>query len=721
MPLTVLSVGYPLAKVSDHTAGGAEQVLSILDRGLVRAGHRSMVLAPAGSRCRGLLISVPVPSGLLDDAAKQEARRKFRNCLNQALDRYSVDIVHMHGLDFSEYLPDSDIPVVVTLHLPLSWYVSDALRDSGSNTVRVCVSRSQAHRAPLGTRIDSVIPNGIDLTRFRPARKRGNYAVMIGRICPEKGFDLAIGAAQRAGIDVIIAGTVFEYPEHREYFDSKIAPRLSHRVRYIGAVGGEPKARLLAGAKCLLIPSLVQETSSLVAMEAMASGTPVIARRSGALPEIIQQGYTGFLVDSVEEMAHAITVSESLRPEVCRREAERRFSSEKMIAQYFKLYRSVMAPTEVRASDVSPGLQTGACGVHAALQAGPGGAQLRNDFAARLVTTPEQFRSVAPEWRDLWQRCPEATTFQRPEWLLPWIEAFSPREPAAIEVRHQGLLVGFAPLLIYSRGMERVLAFIGGGVSDYLNVLLDPRYTRETMASIFAAIQKISGWDLLELTDLSSNSVLLRDAVTQHSISKHDVCSVLNLPESTQELMHIFSKRQRANLRNARSRMQKAGGAQIEIASSETLPSFIEDLFRLHTARWSRTGQPGVLHEEAVKGFHIAAAPALFDCGALSLYRLRLGQQTLAVIYALFDRERVLCYLQGFDPESVYFSPGTVLMFAVIEDAIKRGIRKFDFLRGQESYKQHWRAQGELTYRIRLGRAALGSALERELPWSTAA
>jgi CelD/BcsL family acetyltransferase involved in cellulose biosynthesis len=301
------------------------------------------------------------------------------------------------------------------------------------------------------------------------------------------------------------------------------------------------------------------------------------------------------------------------------------------------------------------------------------------------------------------------------------MESFSPQEPVVIEVRHQGVLIGIAPLLIYSKGAERVLAFMGGGVSDYLDILVDPQYTDQTIASLFVAIQQISNWEVLELTDLPSNSALLRNPITQHSISEHDICSVLNLPESREELLHVFSKRQRANLRNARSRIQKAGGAQIEIASSETLPCFLEDLFRLHTARWSRTGQPGVLHDEAVKAFHVAAAPGLLECGALGLYRLRLGRRTIAVIYALFDRETVLCYLQGFDPESAYFSPGTVLMFAVIEDAVKRGFRKFDFLRGEEPYKQHWRALGQPTYRITLDRAALDSVLERELPSATAA
>jgi glycosyltransferase involved in cell wall biosynthesis len=116
---------------------------------------------------------------------------------------------------------------------------------------------------------------------------------------------------------------------------------LNSSIRFIGLVGGTRKANLLAGARCLLVPSLAPETSSLVAMEAMAAGTPVVAFPSGALSEIITHQQTGFLVNSAEEMAEAITEVESISPTTCRREAEQRFSSTRMFAQYLDLYRSV--------------------------------------------------------------------------------------------------------------------------------------------------------------------------------------------------------------------------------------------------------------------------------------------------------------------------------------------------------------------------------------------
>jgi len=340
MPLTVLSVSYSLAHVSRRTAGGAEQVLASLDESLVRAGHRSLVLAPDGSRCDGLLIPAQIPRGILDDDAKGEARRIFKHLLDRALDDHAVDIVHMHGLDFYEYLPDRDLPIVVSLHLPLNWYAPEALYRLPSNLTLVCVSESQAQTAPREVRIDAVIPNGVDLSRFRPKKNKSEYALAMSRICAEKGLHLAIDAAERAGVKLLIAGSVFDYSEHRDYFDSMIRPRLNEDIRFIGLIGGERKANLLAGARCLLVPSLAPETSSLVAMEAMASGTPVVAFPSGALGEIVEDRRTGFVVNNAEEMADAILDADSISPNACRQEAAQRFSSSRMFADYLDLYRA---------------------------------------------------------------------------------------------------------------------------------------------------------------------------------------------------------------------------------------------------------------------------------------------------------------------------------------------------------------------------------------------
>jgi glycosyltransferase involved in cell wall biosynthesis len=338
VPLTVLSVAYPLAQISQATAGGAEQVLLAIDRALVENGHGSLVLAAAGSKCNGLLLPVQIPVGNLDDRAKMESQRLFRTALNQALDRHSIDVIHMHGIDFDRYLPDCELPIIVTLHLPLEWYSWAALTIRRKNISLVCVSRSQARTAQANTSMTRIIPNGVNLAQFQSAHRKSDYVLFMGRICPEKGVHHAIEAAQRAGEKLLIAGTVFDYREHREYFESKVRPRLGQNAVFVGAIGGQQKADLLSGAKCLLIPSSARETSSLIAMEAMASGTPVVAWTSGALPEIVTEGRTGFLVSSVEGLAHAIGRAALLNSTECRREAEARFSSARMVSAYFELY-----------------------------------------------------------------------------------------------------------------------------------------------------------------------------------------------------------------------------------------------------------------------------------------------------------------------------------------------------------------------------------------------
>ena len=135
-----------------------------------------------------------------------------------------------------------------------------------------------------------------------------------------------------------MAGRVFSYPEHERYFHEQIVPRLDMERRFVGSASREIKRHLLARAHCVLVPSVVAETSSLIVMEALAAGTPVIAFPRGALAELIDDGVTGFLVDSVQEMARAIDRVDSLDRSACVAAAHARFSDTRMAAAYFDLY-----------------------------------------------------------------------------------------------------------------------------------------------------------------------------------------------------------------------------------------------------------------------------------------------------------------------------------------------------------------------------------------------
>lgn len=337
MALSVLSVAFPFAPVRPDTAGGAEQIVLTLDRALIEAGHRSVVIACAGSDVTGALVCVPRPSGLIDDETRRRAQHAHARAIGDALRGYPVDVVHMHGLDFHAYLPPAGIPVLVTLHLPLDLYPPQALCPSRPQTFLHCVSPAQHATRPDGADFLPWIENGIP-AKAAGVRAEQKFALCLGRICPEKGVHLAMDAAKRANIPLVIAGTVFPYKDHIRYFNDEIRPRLDCDRRFVGSVGAAVRDQLLSQACCLLLPSLVEETSSLVAREALASGTPVIAYPRHALVELMEHGRNGFLVDDVEQMADCIAAVDSIDREACRNSASR-FPVARMVDSYFALYR----------------------------------------------------------------------------------------------------------------------------------------------------------------------------------------------------------------------------------------------------------------------------------------------------------------------------------------------------------------------------------------------
>ena len=344
MALTVLSVAYPFAPVGPDAVGGAEQVLSALDRALVARGERSIVIACEGSSTAGRLVATaPVP-GRISNEIRRHAWCAHRQAIEGVLREEKVDLVHLHGIDFDRYIPEG-VPVLATLHLPLDWY-SAAIFEPRPSLFLHCVSEAQHAGRPTGGRLLPPVPNGVPSRLFETRQRKRSFALMLARICPEKGVDIALEASRIADFPLLIGGAAFPYEAHRRYFEERVAPFLDAGRRFLGPVGFERKRRLLAAARCVLIPSLVAETSSLAALEALASGTPVIAFPNGALPSLIKDGVNGFIVRNAAEMAQAIAAAEALSPDDCRFSVIDR-AEERMVDRYLDHYRTI-APHAIR-------------------------------------------------------------------------------------------------------------------------------------------------------------------------------------------------------------------------------------------------------------------------------------------------------------------------------------------------------------------------------------
>jgi len=323
--MRVLSVAFHGIPVGTPSAGGAEQILAMLDTALAEHGHQSVVIAAPGSRISGELIESSWHGAAVDAACGAG----------------SFDLIHFHGFDFMQYVPQTGVPMLATLHLPFSYYPENMIGNCLLRGIALnCVSRNQAGSAP-GICGLPIVPNGIPIDFYAP-EDPGDYLLCLGRICPAKGTHAALEVARRLDMRLIIAGPVHPYPSHRHYFAQCIEPWLDDKRTWVGAVGIEQKRTLLARARCVLVPSFAAETSSLVTMEALACGTPVVAFRQGALPEIVEDGETGFIVDSIDDMACAVARAGALSRTRCREQAIARFDSRRMVDGYFALYRQII-------------------------------------------------------------------------------------------------------------------------------------------------------------------------------------------------------------------------------------------------------------------------------------------------------------------------------------------------------------------------------------------
>jgi glycosyltransferase involved in cell wall biosynthesis len=334
----------PWVTVPPLAYGGTEVVLDTLARGLVADGHEVLLYTTGDSTC-----PVPRASTLPRAVGTQSATpaTELCNVVNayDAVLAWGPDVIHDHTLFGPLYGSRFRVPVVTTNHGPFQGELGDCYRAISRQVPTIAISHHHASTAALG-QVYAVIPHGLDLQQF-PVGRGGDYAVFLGRMSPDKGVHIAIEIARAAGVPLKIAAKLRE-PREYDYFNTMVQPLLGGGIEYVGEVGGTAKYELLGGARCLLNPIQWPEPFGLVMVESLACGTPVVATPFGSVPEIVEDGVTGFIREYELDLADAVLRAPELSRARCRESVEEKFSMERMVADHVAVYREVVAQPSSR-------------------------------------------------------------------------------------------------------------------------------------------------------------------------------------------------------------------------------------------------------------------------------------------------------------------------------------------------------------------------------------
>ncbi|MCT9870704.1 glycosyltransferase family 4 protein [Paenarthrobacter aurescens] len=327
----------PWFTVPPEKYGGTERIVDALARALVDAGHEVLLATASDSTC-------PVPQLPGFGPSEPEEVGLTLSELAHVIKAYAglqnVDIIHDHTLAGPLYRHrPPNVPVVTTIHGELAARAASLYRDMAQDTAIIAISHDQCSRVP-DLRISAVIHHGLDLSTVSVGSGDGGYACFVGRMCPDKGLLEAVAVARKAGVPLRIAAKMHAKDE-QDYFRDVVQPVLGPQEEFVGELSDPEKFELMGGAIALINPIQWHEPFGLVMIEAMATGTPVVATPIGAAPEIVRHGVTGFLGGTDELAGYVDRVHELSRAD-CRRSIDEYFNSGRMATDHLKVYSKVI-------------------------------------------------------------------------------------------------------------------------------------------------------------------------------------------------------------------------------------------------------------------------------------------------------------------------------------------------------------------------------------------
>ena len=345
--LRIAMISPPWIPLPPNGYGGIELVVDLLTRELLRRGHDVTVFSCEGSD-PALNVVALAGGDWFEDLGGPDQRVREATYLRRVYDNIRsgrFDVVHDHteypgiALAHSLRLP---LPVIATMHGWIGPKQSQFLRDVHGQIGLAAISETQKAAAP-GILWDAVVHNAIDTESLRFSAQKDDYLLQLARINPDKGQHIAIEVAKTVDLPLVLAGKLDADRRSQEYFVKEIEPHLGDQVTWLPDVAGEDKKGLLARARAMLFPIAWEEPFGLAMVEAMGSGTPVVAFPRGAAREIVEPGLTGFLGQTASELADLVRRADEIDPSRCRARVTERFNAGRMTDGYEAAYQIALA------------------------------------------------------------------------------------------------------------------------------------------------------------------------------------------------------------------------------------------------------------------------------------------------------------------------------------------------------------------------------------------
>lgn len=324
--------------------GGIERIISFVTEELVRKGHKVTLFATKNSKTKAKLISLIEKDITSLGVGWGDYWWNLFNHSTAFGKADQFDIIHCHWGIMGEFFQRfTKTPVLHTFHnIPqssdLRWKIFKHFKN---NLNAVFISKSEKRNAPVKFKNNWIVYNGIDVSQFKFNPNPKNHFIWIARVSPAKGIENAIKIAEKTGIKLLLAGQI--QPQWLDYFKTRIKPRLTKKIQYVGELSQDKLSNFYGSAKACLYPIEWEEPFGLIMAESMACGTPVITFDRGSAREVVKNGETGFVVKNIRETIEAIKKIGQIDRSACRERVENLFSYQRMVSDYEKIYQEILS------------------------------------------------------------------------------------------------------------------------------------------------------------------------------------------------------------------------------------------------------------------------------------------------------------------------------------------------------------------------------------------